>query len=156
MAGLQVRNIPGVGWPGIPRGEVSQLWAMFLELGRTQWLSPQAVKEGQLAQVRTLLEHCIQHVPYYQETLGTADVRTMDDFRRLPVLQRRTYQEQFARFQARALPRASQKTLTLRTSGTSGMPVEVWQTNLVNLWWFAFHLRDLDWCGVDPHGRLAV
>ena len=43
MAGLQVRNIPGVSWPSIPRGEVSQLWAMFLELGRTQWLSPQAI-----------------------------------------------------------------------------------------------------------------
>jgi hypothetical protein len=29
----------------------------------------------------------------------------------------------------------------MRTSGTSGMPIEVRQTNLVNLWWFAIANR---------------
>jgi phenylacetate-CoA ligase len=36
------------------------------------------------------------------------------------------------------------------------MPIAVRQTNLVNLWWFAFHLRDLAWCGLDLRGSMAV
>jgi phenylacetate-CoA ligase len=134
---------------------------MFLELERTQWHSPAAIVEGQLAQVRTLLAHCGQHVPYYQDLfrdigLQAAAVHTLADFRRIPCLQRRTYQEQFARFQARSLPAAVKQTNRLRTSGTSGMPIEVWQTNIVNLWWLIFHLRDLAWCAIDPRGALAV
>ena len=61
MKGLHLRSIPGGVWPGIPRGEVSQLWSMFLELERTQWLSPEELLEGQLAQVRSLLQHCERH-----------------------------------------------------------------------------------------------
>jgi phenylacetate-CoA ligase len=71
-------------------------------------------------------------------------------------LQRRTYQEHYPAFIAEALPAGTARTTTLRTSGTSGMPIELPQTNLVNLFWFAFHLRDLVWCGVDLRGSLAV
>ena len=24
------------------------------------------------------------------------------------------------------------------------------------MWWNAFYLRDLEWCGIDPRGRLAA
>jgi phenylacetate-CoA ligase len=161
MPSFPLRTIPGSAWPAILRGEVGQLWAMFLELQRTQWLSPVEIVEGQLAQLRTLLAHCKQHVPYYQEVMARAGlepeaVRTLEDFRKFPLLQRRVFQEQVERFHARGLPPGTQPTTTMRTSGTSGMPIEVRQTNLVNLWWFALHLRDLDWCGVDVRGSLAV
>src|SRR3989442_1154501 len=117
MAAFHVRNLLGVSWPGLPAPEVSQLWAMFLELERTQWLDPAAIEEGQLKQVRSLLRHSIQHVPHYQETLSAAgirpdDVHSMEAFRRIPLLQRRTYQEQFPRFQARSLPSGTKKTIT--------------------------------------------
>jgi len=41
------------------------------------------------------------------------------------------------------------------TSGTSGVRLKVPQTNVVHLWWSAFYLRDLEWCGIDPRGTLA-
>jgi len=161
MEGLHLRSIHGDTWPGVPRAEVSQLWTMFLELERTQWLKPAELLEGQLAQVRSLLQHSARHVPYYRDLFAQVRidpdaVRSLDAYRRIPLLSRRTYQEQFPRFQARELPPATKETTRLKTSGTSGMPVEVLQTNLVNLWWFAFHLRDLHWCGVDLRGSLAV
>lgn len=161
MAPLQVRSINGDTWPGVPRAEVSQLWTMFLELERTQWLPPIELLAGQLAQVRLLLQHCLDNVPYYRELLQQAKleptaVHSLDDFRRLPTVARRTYQEQFPRFQARALPPQVKQTTRMKTSGTSGVPIEVLQTNLVNLWWFAFHLRDLHWNDVDLSQSLAV
>ncbi|MBI1829885.1 MAG: phenylacetate--CoA ligase family protein [Planctomycetes bacterium] len=161
MGNVHVRSIPGSVWPAIPRGDVSQLWAIYLELERTQWLSPEEILAGQLAQIRTLLAHCAEHVPYYRDSIrrggiDPAAIRSLDDFRCLPILQRRTYQELYPAFIAEALPAGSTRTTTMRTSGTSGMPIEVPQTNLVNLFWFAFHLRDLVWCGVDLRGSIAV
>src|SRR5437764_2428611 len=145
MEGLHLRSIHGDTCPGVPRVEVSQLWSMVLELDRTQWLDPAELLAGQLAQLRSLLKHCERHVPYYGDLfrklrLDPDDVRSLDDFRRIPALSRRTFQEEAVRFQARELPAGTQPTTRIRTSGTSGMPVEVAQTNLVNLWWFAFHL----------------
>jgi phenylacetate-CoA ligase len=134
---------------------------MLLELEKTQWLSPEELVEGQLTQARGLLEHCERHVPYYRELLGKLGLRpnsfqSLADFRRIPVLARHIYQEQFPGFQAEALPPGTVLTSKLRTSGTSGMPIEVWQTNLVNLWWFAFQLRDFQWCGFDLRGSMAA
>jgi phenylacetate-CoA ligase len=160
MQGLSVRSIPGAAWPAMPRGDVSQLWAMCVELERTQWLEPAQIVAGQLAQIRTLLSHAGKSVPYYadlfqQFNIRPEEIHTLDDFRRVPLLTRQIYQEQYTRFHARELPAGTKPTTTMRTSGTSGMPIEVRQTNLVNLWWFAFHLRDLLWCGVDLRGSGA-
>jgi len=155
------RKFPGVVWPHVPLPQASSLWAAYGELDRTQWLEPAAIVEGQLAQARVLLSHCLTQVPYYREHLRQAGIepagmRTPADFRRIPLLQRRTYQEQFPRFQADTLPPGMVKTKQDRTSGTSGMPIEVWHTNLVNLWWLAIYLRDLHWSRIDPRGSLAV
>jgi phenylacetate-CoA ligase len=158
---FHLRTIPGNAWPPVASGGVSQMWSMYLGLDRTQWWEPAAIEEGQLRQVRTLLAHCIEHVPHYRQVLREAGVvpdaiRTMADFRRLPTLERRTYQQSTANFLARQLPEGTARTNRLHTSGTSGMPIEVVQTNLVNLWWFALYLRDFEWCGIDPRGSMAA
>jgi phenylacetate-CoA ligase len=160
MAFIPLRKIPGQSWPELPPAIVSPLWAMYLELERTQWLAPAEILEGQLAPVRALLAHCSQHVPYYQDILTKAGIRpaeikTLADFRRIPPLQRRDYQDHFPRLQACTLPAGTFKTNQGSTSRTRGIPIEVWQTNLVNLWWLACYLRDLTWSGVDPRGSLA-
>ena len=72
MEPFHLHSIPGSTWPAIPRGDVSQMWSMYLELERTQWLSPADLVERQLEQVRTLLAHCSQQVPYYQDMLRQA------------------------------------------------------------------------------------
>src|SRR5581483_3533750 len=67
MTTLPLRSIPGLVWPAIPDGRLSQVWALYLQLERTQWLESAAVVAGQLAQARTLLIHCAENVPYYQD-----------------------------------------------------------------------------------------
>jgi phenylacetate-CoA ligase len=160
MGFFPLRQVPGLSWPEVPTGEVSQLWGLYLELERTQWLAPAEIVEGQLAQARALLGHCAAHVPYYRDTLRRAGlqpgaVRTLDDFRRVPLLSRRTYQEQFPSFQATGLPPGMARIGEGKTSGTGGVPISVWQTNLVALWYFACCLRDWHWSGMNPRGSLA-
>jgi phenylacetate-CoA ligase len=155
---FQLRSMPGYDWPPLADGALAQVWDACLELERTQWLTRAELESAQLEQFRLLLSHCITEIPYYRDVLPKAGivpgrVRTMDDFRLIPRLPRRVYQERHSEFEAKCLPPGTMATREQRTSGNS--PTVVLQTNLVHLWWCAFFLRDLAWCGVDPAGTLA-
>jgi len=146
--------------PALPDA-CSGVWSTYLALDRSQWLDPAEIERQQLEQARSLLAHCNAHVPYYREMFRAAGivphaVHTMDDFRRIPLLSRRTYQEHFASFVAEKLPPGTLATGDRHTSGSSGTPIQVFQTNVSDLWWCALFLRDLEWCNIDATGTLAV
>src|SRR5262245_57053501 len=161
MGFFQVRSLPGSVWPSIPAPEISQAWSAYQTLDRTQWLSPAELEELQLQQLRALLQHCARHVPYYRRLLAdvglaTRPIDSLADFRRIPLLTRELYQSHFADLQARSLPAGTIAMGSGYTSGTNGVPIKVLKTNRVALWWNAFYLRDLEWCDMDPRGRLAA
>ncbi|MBL8792555.1 MAG: phenylacetate--CoA ligase family protein [Planctomycetia bacterium] len=161
MGFFQLRSLPGSIWPPVPAPEVSQLWATYRELDRTQWLKPVELEALQLEQLRVLLYHCYHQVPYYRRLLTEADLgagplASLDELRRLPLLTRALVQAHSADLQARALPAGMVAGGGSHTSGTNGVPIKVLKTNRDALWWSAFFLRDLEWCGLDPRGRLAA
>jgi phenylacetate-CoA ligase len=161
MSFFRLRSIAGNRWPPLPEGSLGQVWAAYLTLDRTQWLSRNELERHQLIQFRSLLDHCVQHVAYYRELLAkrgieSGSIQSMDDFRRLPLLSRRTWQEQFDQLQAQQLPEGTVALDEDNTSGTSGVPVRILKTNIFYLWWLAFYLRDLEWCGLDPTGTMAA
>lgn len=160
MAFFHLRTVPGCQWPPLPDSVFAQVWNAYLELDRTQWLDRATLEQMQLKQARSLLAHCITNVPYYREVLPKAGIvpgaiQTMDDFRRIPLLPRRTYQEKNATFIATQLPPGTLARGTTQTSGSSGAPTNTHATNMTQLWWHAFYLRDLEWCSLDPTGTLA-
>ena len=70
-----------------------------------------------------LLLHCYREIPYYRRLLGEIGfpkrpIETLDEFRRLPLLTRELYQENFSDIQARNLPDDMK---AMGTSFTSGM-----------------------------------
>jgi phenylacetate-CoA ligase len=161
MAFFQLRSLPGSVWPPVPVAEASQVWAVYQALDRSQWLSPAELEGMQLQQLRALLLHCFHQVPYYRRLLSEAGLATrpldsLADFRRLPLLTRTLYQTHFADLQARGLPTGMAAAGGGHTSGTNGVPIRVLKTNRDRLWWNAFFLRDLEWSGLDPRGRLAA
>lgn len=137
----------------------SPAWTGYQGLLRTQWLAPTDIDNEQLRRFRELLAHSIRHVPYYRERLAGIDpaaVQSMADLRCIPLLQRETYQRRHAEFAAAALPEGTAAAGECSTSGTSGIPIEVRHTNVSQTWWQACYLRDLEWAGLDPTGRLAA
>jgi len=145
----------------VPPPETSQLWAAYLELHRTQWLSPAELEERQLQQLRVLLLHCFHEVAYYRRILTDIGypkrpIKNLDDFRRLPLLTRELYQANSRDLQAKSLPHGMKLAGEGFTSGTNGVPIKVLKTNHVALWWNALYLRDLEWSNIDPAGRLAM
>lgn len=161
MAFFHLRSLPGTVWPALPAGEVSQLWAAYQELDRSQWFGCRELEDLQLQQLRALLHHCAREVPYYYRLFAemglSADrIQDLTEFRRLPLLTRQLYQANFADLQARRLPADMTVAGGSFTSGTNGVPIKVLKTNRDGLWWSAFYLRDLEWSGLDPRGRLAA
>jgi|ERR1019366_5201292 phenylacetate-coenzyme A ligase PaaK-like adenylate-forming protein len=105
MSFFAVKTLPGYDWPPLADAAIAQVWVACLELERTQWLDAAVIQAKQLEQVRELLAHCVTNVPYYRETLPAAGItpgaiQTFEDFRRLPLLPRRVYQERFSSFAA--------------------------------------------------------
>jgi phenylacetate-CoA ligase len=161
MSFFKLCRPPGNTWPPLPDASVSQLWAAYLQLDRTQWLAPTEIEAHQLAQVRMLLDHCSAHAPYYRQLLAEAgihprQIQSLADFRRIPILTRRTCQDRHADLCAEKLPPGCLAISEGHTSGTSGVPLKVLGTNGVDFWWLAFHLRTLEWGGFDPTGTLAI
>ncbi|MDB5334775.1 MAG: uncharacterized protein JWN70_394 [Planctomycetaceae bacterium] len=139
---------------------VKDVWTQYRILDHSQWLSAAEIVEHQLHEVRDLLQHCQQHVPFYsrllrQDNIVPDEIRTLTDFRRLRIISRRVWQEHATELRAQQLPPGHWLTAKSTTSGTSGVPLEVLQTNIVHRWWWACNLRDLEWGGFDPRGTLA-
>ncbi len=158
---FHLRSQPGLAWPALPVPELAQAWAAYRELDRTQWMSAADVEANQLRQLRVVLEHCFEHIPYYrrrmeQAGLSPSRVERLDDYRRLPILTREAYRENFADLQARKLPEGVVAAGGSHTSGTNGVPLKILKSSRDALWWNALFLRDLEWCGLDPRGRVAT
>jgi phenylacetate-CoA ligase len=142
------------------RARAEAVWKLYQIVDRTQWRSPEEVQQAQLGAARQMLRHCAAHVPYYRRLFAETGIRpesitTMEEFRRLPLLTRRTYQARFEEFCAERVPRGMRATGENTTSGTSGIPVRILQTGLLKVWFSALTLRDMEWCGIDPRRGLA-
>ncbi|MEZ6127970.1 MAG: hypothetical protein R3C59_04765 [Planctomycetaceae bacterium] len=133
---------------------------LYHNLLQSQWADAATICGNQIAQLRTLLRHCVTHVPYYRDLLTEAgvtpdDVKSTEDLRRLPLVDRFQYTQHASQIQAAVLPSGTRQAGTLSTSGTTGIPVIIQNTNVVAEQWLAFAMRDMDWCGLDPRRRLA-
>jgi phenylacetate-CoA ligase len=145
-----------------PAPQAAAVFAAYQELDRAQWRDPAQIERHQLAALDTLLAHCARHVPYYQRLLGELglyprrDPLSWEEFRRLPILTRQEYQTHVQEIRARVLPEGMVAGEPILTSGTTGVPLRIAPTNRTAFWWHAHYLRDLEWAGLDPRGRLAV
>lgn len=90
---------------------------------------PERIREQALANLRALIAHAIENVPLYREKYRAAgveagDIRTWEDFARLPRLTREDLRDRSADLVARNVP-PSRRSLH-GTSGSSGTPVKFW------------------------------
>lgn len=96
------------------------------EYERTQWLPREQLLALQWEKLQRLVAHCWEQVPYYQarwRALGIAgpgDLRSREDFARLPVL---TKPEIRANWEAMVAPALRERLLFKTTGGSTGEPL---------------------------------
>ncbi len=107
------------------RGDAAQL-RFQREFERTQFLSPEEIRRLQLDRLRALLFHAHENCPFYRrrfEQVGFAPglVRSLEDLRALPPLEKADIQEHGPDLIVRNWPRSD--LIRNQTGGSTGTPV---------------------------------
>jgi phenylacetate-CoA ligase len=105
-----------------------------------------------------MVRHAYEHVPYYrdvfeQQGVSPADIRGAADLACLPRMNKATIRREYSRLRARNAEQY--RPFAVRTSGTTGQPVEFLLDSSANILEFAFYWRWFGWSGYRPGNRLA-
>lgn len=131
-------------------------------LAESQWWEPHRMHQWQVAQLRRLLVHAAEHVPYYREIFrhrgfDPARVESVAELGRLPVLSRDVVKHRARELTASGA--GAPKLFGGHTSGTTGSPITVYYDDQVIAMNYAVMDRQYQWagCRLERDGdRIAV
>ncbi len=94
-----IKNIYGFIPPRIRYGKV--FWDTYNFLQESQWWSREKLEDYQLQQLRKLLHHAYDNVPYYRRIfdergLKPKDIQSFDDMKKLPYLTKDIFKQHFS------------------------------------------------------------
>jgi phenylacetate-CoA ligase len=133
-------------------------WSCFRVLQQNQWKPTDEILRLQWERLTQLLHHAFEHVPYYREQwkklgLTPDDVRSMDDFRMLPLLDKETVRQQGELFLSTAFDRCNLH--PVHTSGTTGKQLTLWVSQEAYEREYSFRWHHYSWSGTAIGGRIA-
>ena len=125
------------------------------EYERNQWLPAERIQALQWRKLQALIAHCWERVPFYRDHWGRAgmsdpaEICSLQDYARLPVLTKRDLREDFERLKADGY---RDRLLYKTTGGSTGEPVTLGYTRESYERRTAVMLRGYRWAGA-PLGR---
>lgn len=139
-------------------GELAQL-RYLREFEHTQFLPLDELRNLQWQRLRGLLQHAYQQCPFYRQRfaevgLVPTDLRSLEDLRALPVLEKRDIQVNGARMVARDWPRHD--LIRNQTGGSTGTPVTFYLSGDRKCSRAAATLRHNRWAGWEIGDKTAV
>lgn len=152
----------------IVRHLVAPLWALrerspylkYLKyLEESQFRPLEEVRSDQLRRLRQLVFHAFQNTDYYsarmrQHGLNPSDLQTWDDLSRLPLLTKDEVRANKEAMVARNFPRPG--LVPKSTSGSTGLPIELFWSEDSRQWKRACAIRHDRWTGWDIGDRMAA
>ncbi|MBR0649706.1 phenylacetate--CoA ligase family protein [Roseomonas terrae] len=159
-----VSAMPGIAWPALPAASGAALLAILFQLEQTQWWPGERIETAQRRQLAQLVSHAAATVPFYRDRLPR-DWPAAEDgaaweavWRSVPILRRHEIQaaDESDAMLADQLPAGHGEYREIFTSGSTGRPIRAVRSQLWELVWSAFTLRDHLWHRRDVTGTLAV
>jgi phenylacetate-CoA ligase len=128
------------------------------ELNHNQWMSPEVIRELQLRKLQRLVEYAYTNVPFYRqrfEEIGVRpnDIRTLEDFGRLPTLTKQDIRTHREAMVAEKLPRSALHHEA--TGGATGEPLAFYVSDDFRRWNWAATVRAESWYGHQPGEKEA-
>ena len=125
-------------------------------LMRGMTASPEQVQKTQLKRLQAIIAHAYLTTPFYHEIMDQLgikpqDIRSTEDIRLFPVINRAEVKEHFAQMLARGVALNTCK--VTHSSGTTGEPVEYAYDQNALSFARALKVREKLWCGVRPGDR---
>src|SRR5262249_394724 len=127
-----------------------QFFEMLLD---SQWWSEAQLRNYQRSQLGQLLRHAKANVPFYGTRLdavlkSNGDI-DWDRWSEMPIVSRKDVIEHGDKLLATTLPSGHGGTTTSRTSGTSGTPITLTTSQLVNVALSGNRFRYYKWHNID-------
>ena len=165
---MKAKTFEGDLFSVVVRNIVAPLWAMrehspylkYLKyLEKSQYRPRDEVRQDQLSRFRALLEHACKNSEYYFEKMKSvglepADIKSWDDFRRLPLLTKDDIRANKNKMVARNFPRES--LVPKKTSGSTGVSLEFFWDENCSQWKRACTIRHNMWTGWKFGERIAA
>ncbi|HVM77419.1 MAG TPA: AMP-binding protein [Stellaceae bacterium] len=160
-APISASKVASIDWLAEAGPEPMLLLALQQQFDQTQWWPPELLLRQQFRQLARLVEHAYRTTPLYRDRLAAAGYRpgdaiTAEFWRRIPPLRRREAQEAQGALVSDRIPPGHGFVAEVATSGSTGLPVRVKKTALVQTMWNAVALREYRWSRCDFAQRLAV
>lgn len=153
-------RLPGVVWPAVPGQQGLLLAALLTQLDQSQWLPAAAVEQGQMRQLRLLLEHAQRHSRFHAGRLAgfrPAQAQGLQEcLSAIPLMHRADLQSHRAEIDCAWLPPEHGELSLAQSTGSTGEPVAVRRSGLNGLIWMAMTLREHLWQRRDFSLSLAV
>jgi phenylacetate-CoA ligase len=156
---------PFLSWPPYLATPPTALQDVMRGLDESQRWSAPELATGTQSQLMLLLEWAANNVPYYmtQGTLMAAlkilrrsPERFEEQWLQLPLLTKATLRSEGHTLNALVVPHPHMPLAVVRTSGSTGIPVEVRTTAVTRTVWHALALREHLWQQRDFSKRLGV
>ncbi|MEP0520176.1 MAG: hypothetical protein ABJO09_03510 [Hyphomicrobiales bacterium] len=124
-------------------------FAFQQKLIKSQAQSVQTLAKMNAQQLVQLLTHSFGSVPLYENYSKFGNpaelVSNPKRWAELPIVRRSELQPQSERLQAKRLPKGHNVTGSLRSSGSTGTPIELVSTNITSMWQRALAFRSTIW-----------
>ena len=121
-------------------------------LMNSQWWSADELKEYQNEKLRALIKHSYENVPYYNElfhslNLSPDDIQTSNDLYKLPILTKEIIRENIKNKKIIAQNIPTKKMILCSSSGSTGEPLQYFQTKASESFNKACAIRGWYWMG---------
>jgi phenylacetate-CoA ligase len=153
-------NVPDIIWPGIPTTQSAVLSGVLFQLGQSEWLKAETLEKLQFQQIDLLASHARRTVPYYQDSFARASIPENQSFSPegwggVPLLSRDDMMNCYQDLHSDALPKAHGEKVFRKTSGSSGNPLRITDSQLHQIFFHCNTLRFSLWQQRDLFGRIV-
>ncbi len=143
--------------PGLKNSQTATTFALAHHLSLTEWWPAERLAAQQLAHTDALIRFTHDAVPFQRPRLGPiveriGDGLTAEVFAEVPVMTRALVQEAGDALASETLPGGHGARHTVKTTGSSGRPVQAQLTRLTSLYNAAATLRGHQWFRRDLSG----
>jgi phenylacetate-CoA ligase len=141
-------------WPALPIPKFSQAMSIFSQMNFIEKMPPDQQKCLQLRQIERVLRHACATVPYYRDKLNGIDRIPDGDldeifFAGIPILSRSDIQSGTTALRSNNVPPELGRVGLIRSSGSTGKPIEVATNQFSVAYSLAMSLRAHYWHGRD-------
>jgi phenylacetate-CoA ligase len=139
----------------LPGGNAIRHFSKLLE--QSQWMHSEDIREFQLSEIKKLLKHAYETVPYYRDKLKKnkihpLDVNSFRDFECIPFLNREDVRLHQTELYSKCY---KGKTFEDRTGGSTGQPMRFLMDMTTAYWSYSVEKRYRGWYGYRPGEKKA-